>query len=282
MAAPTSSSTQSPKRNACRLDSTPKKYAWQPTCRAAGAKRRGSACRPSPEALMTGIALPFGVAINAHKGWIHSPAFDLSLLVLSPLSGVAVAFAALHTEWGRAMPLLAVYFVATPHYLSTFTFFLDDGNLAYYRRRWVAFFALPVLCASIAVVVAVTKQAALFQAGLFTWNLYHVALQSAGILGIYRALNGGPASERRLAVAGIVATGAAMALVHVERFPPLHDILSRPGPAMPTVLLAAAVIVALVSLFQLVTGMVRRRAASSEVAFLATSLLLFHPYLWVE
>jgi hypothetical protein len=227
------------------------------------------------------LTVAIDAGVGTRRGWIHSPLFDLSLFTLSPLAGVALVLLSSQAGWGRSVPLIAVSFVAAPHYLSTFTFFCDDANLAYYRRRWIAFFVGPVLCGGIVIAAILTDTAPLFQAGLFTWNLYHVTLQSSGILGVYRALNAGTAAERPLTIRALLASAAAMVLVHAERFPPLFGLLSGVSDRLPAILLAVAIVVAVPSVLVVIARMVRRRSTAPEILFFVTSVLLFHPYLWV-
>ena len=83
--------------------------------------------------------------METERGWIHSPAFDLALFTLSPLAGLFVLWANVSMPGGAMVVVAATYLIAIPHYLSSFTFFLGDENLAYYRTRRLAFFAGPVV-----------------------------------------------------------------------------------------------------------------------------------------
>ncbi len=224
-----------------------------------------------------------GSVDHATRGWIHSRSTDLALFILSPLSGVAVVLAALYLPWGAYVAMASVYFVAIPHYLSTFTFYFGDENLAYYRTRWIAFFVGPLVCIAVVFAAILSSRAELYQAGQFTWNIYHVALQSAGILGLYRLLNLGPAGERGAATLALLSTAAAMAFFRLDRYPPLWNTLAAVSPSIPPLLFPVALIVAVASVTNLIVKIARRprRIAVPEAAFLATSLLLFHPYLWV-
>ena len=79
-----------------------------------------------------------------NRGWIQSPRYDLGLLALSPLLGIAVCGIA----WAVPAVVLSgasLFVLGMPHYLSTYTFYMDDSNLSYYRTRKVAFFLGPVL-----------------------------------------------------------------------------------------------------------------------------------------
>ena len=232
-------------------------------------------------AMVGGLAIPVEAGIARYRGWIHSPAYDLLLFTLSPLSGLLLVALAQQVRTG-SVTAIAFAFVAAPHYLSTFTFFFDDENRAYYRQRWVAFFLGPLLCAGLVFAAIAAGAATLFQAGIFTWNVYHVSRQSSGITGIYRALNGGAARERLLVVTALLASATAMVLVHVDRFQPLESILSRISTFAPLLLLAVASIVAVPTVVLVLVTMARRRASASEMLFFTSSVLLFHPYLWVE
>jgi hypothetical protein len=233
------------------------------------------------EAISAGADDP---ASSTRRGWIQGPLFDLALFTLSPLSGILVVLTAMYMPFGQYIGPAVVYLVAIPHYLSTFTFYFVDDQVAYHRTRWVAFFVGPLICIAVVVAALVWRQAALFQSGVFIWNVYHVALQSAGILSLYRWLNGGAATERRVSVLAILAVNASMAFFRLERYPPLHGTLSSVHPLLPELLWAASVVVAVLSLVAFGYRLMRRSRpiALPEGAFLATSLLLFHPYLWVD
>src|ERR1700741_793545 len=73
-------------------------------------------------------------------GWIESPRFDLGLFTLSPLAGLLVILPALVSSKGMQVFIAATYLIAIPHYVSSFSFYLGDENLAYYRTRRLAFF----------------------------------------------------------------------------------------------------------------------------------------------
>ena len=62
---------------------------------------------------------------------IQSPRFDLSLFTLSPLAGLLVVLPALASPKGIYVWIAATYLVAIPHYVSSFSFYMGDENLAY-------------------------------------------------------------------------------------------------------------------------------------------------------
>jgi len=217
------------------------------------------------------------------RGWIQSPAFDLALFTLAPLAGLAIVLANL-VPGGYRLGIAATFFVAIPHYMSSFTFYLGDGNLQYYRTRRLAFFGGPILIFAAVLVLRALGHHGPVQVAMFVWNVWHVSLQSAGILTIYRRLNAGPLGERPVAHLAILSVSAAMTFWHVDRFAPLYEPLARVHPLLPWALPAVALPVAATSLGVLAWRLARRARpiGLAEGAFLLTSLVLFHPYLWVE
>src|SRR6185436_5591914 len=120
------------------------------------------------------------------------------LFTLAPLAGLLVV-ATTHMPGGRQIGMAFMFFVAIPHYMSSFTFYLGDDNAPYFRRRWLAFFLGPaVIFAAVLALRAVGHPGPVLNA-MYVWNVWHVSLQSAGILTIYRRLNNGPPAERRVA-----------------------------------------------------------------------------------
>ncbi len=223
------------------------------------------------------------VAAARTAGWIHSPGFDLGLFSLSPLVGVLLLWVNAHVPAGPYIVLLAIYLLGMPHYFSSFSFFLGDDNLAHYRTRWTAFFGGPALILVAVILLSAMRFQHLILLVVQIWNVYHVAAQSNGILSIYRRLNGGPVSERTAARSAILSTNAVMAFWFVDRYPPLYGFLSSIHPAAPFLLRTALLAAALVSLATLGLHIARRSRPLSlpESTFLVSSLLLFHPFLWV-
>jgi hypothetical protein len=224
-------------------------------------------------------------ATDAHaRGWIQSSLFDLTLFTLSPVAALLILLPAiltptsLHT-WFAA----AVYLIAIPHYVSSFSFYLGDENLAYYRTRRLAFFGGPLLIFLAVMVLRLTKLDAAVQSSLYVWNVYHVSLQSAGILSIYRRINGGSVSEGRFARAALLGVNGSLAFLHIDRFPPIYDNLLRvhfPVWAIRPAFLSFAALGLILYLKSLLRRRTRIRAP--ELSFIASSFLLFHPYLWVR
>jgi hypothetical protein len=226
-------------------------------------------------------------AKSMRGGWIESPAFDLAFLILSPLAGLAVVLASLgHTH--TLQRLIAATLIGGPHYLATYSFYFWDDTAAYHRRRWIAYFVVPVLIVLAVGVIAWFHLPIVLIVVIFFWNAYHVARQSCGIQSLYRHKAG--AFDPRLKTitnAAIISTSLAMAVANLDWYPVLHGFLSRVSPALPGAISRGALLVSVVSLARLGIAMHRRHRqgpafSKAELAFLATSLLLFHPYLWVR
>lgn len=233
--------------------------------------------------LSRGLTAPVDAAGTSVLGWIQSPLFDLSLFTLSPLAGLLVIVPALASQKGLYVSVVAVYLLAIPHYVSSFTFYLGDANLAYYRSRRLAFFVGPLVILATVMALRLAKFDAAVQSALYVWNVYHVSLQSAGILAVYRRLNGGLVSESRFARAALLGVNGSLAFFHIDRFPPIYQNLLRmhfPVWAIRPAFLSVAVL-GLIFYF----NSLRQRAKpmrTPELTFLVSSLLLFHPYLWVR
>jgi hypothetical protein len=123
---------------------------------------------------------------------------------------------------------------------------------------------------------------------IYFWNAYHVARQSCGIQSIYRHRAGVfDPRQKTITNTAIISVSMAMAVSHLEWYPPLYTVLSWPSPLLPQIISKGFLIAAVLSLAWLAYAMMQRyrqgkKPTTPELAFLATSLLLFHPYLWVE
>jgi hypothetical protein len=213
------------------------------------------------------------------SSWIESPRFDLAFFSLAPLLGLAVAAAS------RAIPPNTLvegtfFFLGIPHYISSYTFYLGDANLSYYRTRWWTFFLGPwVVIAALGAALALHLYA-ITATVVALWNVFHVGRQSAGVLSLYRHQNGGNHRDEKLpANAGILGANAAMFLA-----------LTNAGSNVPSPLLGRAVpwlaaaigVVGLVFLARLVSLMSRRSAPASEWCCLGGAIVLFVPFLLVR
>jgi hypothetical protein len=223
----------------------------------------------------------------APGGWIESPAFDLSFFILSPLAGLALLFAS-PDDGNTLLTLAAATLIGGPHYLATYSFYFWDDTAAYQRRRWFAYFIVPILIVLAVGVIAWFQIPVIIVVVIYFWNAYHVARQSCGIQSIYRHRAGAfDPSLKPITNAAIISTSLAMAVANLDWYPSLHAFLSKPSPYLPDLLSYGALLVAVVSLVRLGISMIQRHRqgpafSSAELAFLVTSLLLFHPYLWVR
>jgi hypothetical protein len=245
---------------------------------------------------LRGMAYPFSGGVSSGRDltdarplapgsrcWIQSPLFDLSLFTLSPLAGLCVILPALLSPKGVHVFIAATYLIAIPHYVSSFSFYLGDENLSYYRTRRLAFFVGPFLIFISVMALRLMKIDAAVQSALYVWNVFHVSMQSAGILSLYRRLNGGLPSESRFARASILGVNGSLAFFHIDRFPPIYDSLLRMH--FPVGVIRAAFLSVAVAGLVFYLDRLRRRAKrirTPELTFLISSLLLFHPYLWVH
>jgi hypothetical protein len=222
--------------------------------------------------------------VSKDRGWIESPVYDVTLFALSPLAGLLIILVDQLSQWGHAAGVLAVYFVGIPHYLSSFTFYLGDQNRDYYRLRWAAFFLGPLLIFASVLGLRILAVEGVVQSVIFVWNVYHVSLQSAGVLSLYRRLNGGEQKEKFWAHLTILSINATMAFWYLKYFLPLYRLLDRVHPWTPMVLRYACLGTVLVAGSGYVLHLRRRQGPLRvpEQVFLISSLLLFHPYLWVK
>jgi hypothetical protein len=221
---------------------------------------------------------------SQQRGWIESAGYDLALLVLSPAAGLVFAFLYKATHFGNLAGILVLYFLGIPHYLSTFTFYLGDQNRDQYRLRWTAFFLGPLVIFSAVVALQILGASGVVAAGIFAWNIYHVSLQSAGILSIYRRLNGGDQPEKRWANLTILSVNAAMSFWFIRYFPPLNNILVLIHPMVPLILRYVCLVIASISGIGYAIHLFKRPGPIRvpERVFLASSLVLFHPFLWMR
>lgn len=219
-----------------------------------------------------------------NRGWIQSPRYDLALLALSPLLGIAVCGIA----WAVPAVVLSgasLFLLGMPHYLSTYTFYMDDSNLSYYRTRKVAFFLGPVLVVGFLTLALALHFYFLVAVVVDTWNVFHVSRQSNGILSVYRHLGGGNNElERMPANLALLSVSGGLYAVHIAKQPSfafyfhyLHfDVASYLGPVLLGVGGGALVV--------LLVRMRRRQTpvSRSELVFLGASLALFAPYVILD
>ena len=218
-------------------------------------------------------------------GWIHSRGFDLTLLTLSPISGILLmAAVAYGGRLGEILGIGCFFLVGVPHYVSSFSFYLGDDNLAYYKTRRLAFFLGPAVVFGVVLFMRTTSWNDVLQSVIFSWNIFHVSRQSSGILALYRRLAGGDPLEKPLADAALLSLNGAMAFWYIERFPQFADLLRRAGESLPSLLGPVMLAVAVVAWIQFFGRLAQRRhrLGLAEGSFLISSAVLFHPYLWIK
>jgi len=217
---------------------------------------------------------------ETRTGWIESRNYDLWLLALPPLLGLLICG---FTPFVDSILIsgFSLFFLGMPHYLSTYSFYFDDKNIAYARTRQIAFFFGPVLIVLALTASFVLKLYLLVALVVDAWNVFHVSRQSVGILSIYRHLNGGDNQREKVAAnVALICLAGGMYSVTISKQPSfVHYFAYLPFPVAPylgPVLLTVGV----VALGVLLTRMMRRgsKFRSPEMIFLGTSVLLYAPY----
>jgi hypothetical protein len=226
-----------------------------------------------------------GSSTGVQSLWIETPRFDLIFFILSPLIALPILIAYPTPSF---VSLAFGCVLGIPHYLSTFTFYFWDETRGQHRAEWLLFFGGPVLVVGAFWLAVAFKLSAITQVVIFVWNTFHVARQSCGIQSIYRHRAGvrDPALKS-IVNAAILSTSVTLAFWNTPGHPALHQFMVGISPHLPLVVWGTALVFAVVSLLRLVVSLVRRskgamRPRAPEMAFLATSLLLFHPYVWIH
>ena len=233
---------------------------------------------------------PVGQAIAVSPGvpsrnWIESPGYDLTFFILVPLLTLPIVLLEL---LGLRYMIVLGFMLAFAHYLSTFTFFFWDENRTYYKTRWLAFFGGPLLLIVLYSTIVTFRIPLVVPFLILTWNTYHVARQSCGILSIYRHRAGvADPRQKEIANTAIIATCGWLTLWNVDTNPEVWTVLTAVSPRFPTALSLGFGAVAIGALLRLGVALWKRGAIGAaprgpELAFLLTSLLLFHPYLWAD
>jgi len=236
--------------------------------------------QPLPTA--AGLSIP-GTVPTAYRGWIQSPAFDLACFTLSPLVGLIIALAAIAHPSGFKLGIAASFILGVPHYLATFTFYLGDENRAHYFGRPLAFIAAPLVIFATVLGLRLVHLDQPVIITMFVWNIWHVSLQSAGILAIYRRLHGGADDEKTVAKVALFSTAGAMSFWLPTTFPPIYNLMESWFHGAYRLLSIGFGTVAAVALVLLTVRIARRsrRVSFAEGTFLFSSILLFHPFLWI-
>ncbi len=222
---------------------------------------------------------------DAHtRGWIATSAFDCLLLISAPLIGLGGSWIAVYAPHGTGIATLLAALVGYPHYLSTFVFFGGDDQRAYYLSRPAAFLGGPLVILISVALLRVNGVEFIVFAAIFLWNIWHVSLQSNGVVSLYRQLAGGGGEARSITQWAILSANAAMALWFADTLDPVARMTRILSPHALRFAAVACSIAAAALLLMLVVQLSRRAApvTSGELLALASALLLFHPYLWVR
>jgi hypothetical protein len=232
------------------------------------------------------FALPLGAPQRSgERSWISSPWFDAVFFIGSPLVVLPIVLLAVNVS-----PRFGVlfFFLAFPHYFSTFAFFFWDEYQARHKARWVAFFAGPVLLAALYWSLFYFSIPRVIQVALFVWNMWHVARQSGGILSIYRHRAGVFDPLQKSATNwAILSTNMFLAFWNIETHLEFMPTLLNVSPGFPQMVKYTLGGIAAFCVARLAWALRRRVKAGqpilgAEIAFFATSILIFHPYLWAK
>lgn len=185
-------------------------------------------------------------------------------------------------EYQSALVFGTFLVLGMPHYLTSYTFYLDDANRTYYRTRKAAFYLGPVVVLGLLTASLRLHFYDLVAVVVVLWNVYHVARQNHGILSIYRQLGGGNHLRERtpanLALLGL--NGGVYAAV-MHRQPNIARFLGQLPVWAPWLIAAVILGIGLVAFGILLRRIAERpiRPALPEGVFLTASILLFAPFL---
>jgi hypothetical protein len=219
----------------------------------------------------------------AGAAWIKSPAFDFFLMIFAPLVTLPI-MAGLY--WG--IPIIALgggIALSVAHYSSTFAFYFWDDNRKYYRARWLAFFAGPVILGIVLFLLLGFGVPLVVPLIVFFWNTWHVARQNCGILSIYRNRAGVSDPTQKIAAnRAIIAASAFLAVWNIDTHPEVAAFFGLMSTSLSEIIKIAAGAAAAIFVAPLAFVLVRRKEPIGlpEGLFLASSLLFFYPYLFIH
>jgi hypothetical protein len=237
---------------------------------------------------MSEVAMTAPLAMGGRKvrgAWIVSPAFDLALLVWVPLLTLPIV-AGIYFS----LPLLVIgggVTLAFAHYGSSLSFYFWRENHEYHRRRWLAFYAGPLILAAIYFLLLGFRIPYVIQFVLFFWNTFHVARQNCGILSMYRVGSGvTDVEQRNVANRAILAVSTFLALWNIGTHKEVTALFNMVSSDLSLAVRMISGVVAAVALVQLAVVLRRRVKNGSgigapELLFLLTSLAFFYPYLFI-
>ena len=218
-----------------------------------------------------------------NAAWINSPGFDFLLLIAAPLVTIPI-FAGIYFR----IPFLAIgcaFALAFAHYMSTMTFYFWKENQEYYRSRWLAFFAGPLILAAIYFLIVGLEVPYVIQIVLLGWNTWHVARQNCGILSIYRSRAGASNPvQKNAANNAILAVSCFLASWNIESHKEVMGFFGPFANELAWSLKAGLGAIALFFAVRLIIALVQRKEplGLAETLFLIAGLGFFYPYLFIK
>jgi hypothetical protein len=218
--------------------------------------------------------------------WIESPLYDSMFFIAAPILGALYLLASLRAPHLRIIP--GVFFtVGMAHYLSTFSFYFGDDNRANYRSNILAFFIGPAALLVAAGIMRISPLLPLLLIVIYLWNVWHISLQSCGILSVYRHLAGAPRDEKKYANGLILSVSAALVAANIRGFEPLRQLFARISPQLPALIfyasLGAVVIFSVIYIYRIFyRSRIGMPVRGAEAMFFGSSVVLFHPFAWTS
>ncbi len=209
------------------------------------------------------------------KGWLRSPAFDLSLILgVLGLALVLGGVAQLRPSLFAAVLFADVWLLAYPHAASTMTRVAFDAQ-SIRQHRFLLFGVPPLVLAATAGATWLGGAAALTTL-YFYWQTWHYTRQSYGIARAYRRSAGGAAAGREWSTDVVVFAFPLWGLAHrAHQGQPLFYGSPLLGVPVPSAAVGLAAAVALASL--VVWGVQRaRRLAAGEPVVASTLYVASH------
>jgi hypothetical protein len=226
----------------------------------------------------TGIRVRFDNA-----AWIHSPAFDIFLLICAPLATLPI-FIGIYLR----IPVLAIggaLGLAFTHYASTISFYFWNENKDYYRSRWLAFFGGPLILGIVYFLLIGFAVPFIIQVVVFVWNTWHVSRQNCGILSLYRSRAGVSNLEQKNAANNaIIALSFFLAFWNINTHEEVMGFFGWFSKDLSWIVKVALGAVAAFYVGRLGVALLRRKEQIGlpEGLFLVASLGFFYPYLFIK
>ncbi len=251
-----------------------------------------AAAAPAPRALPGGVRESEGAAVRAGAGTVISAPFDLAFFVLPPLGTVAFLLTqGLVPAATFALCALVWIALAQSHFGATLLFYLDPESRRVYARSPLVYAAVPLLCVGGAATLGLTRFAWLPLVAVPLVSFWHGNRQSAGVCGLYRGISRSfdPATRRLEMVTIFLASGAftAWGAIRLGLLAPLARAYAPARAWVETPLRAAAAAALATAALLLVVAELRALAQSRaagvaawpRMCVLATSTLMYAPYL---